>query len=94
MVALFAVLWTLAIMQPNGSVKLYATFPMGGTQMSVLELDTGKTWMIRESGVHGNAGQIPVLSLSKGSIMTAVRFTSGTPPMALEGVAIRNERRP
>ena len=58
MVALFALLGTLAIMQPNGSVKLYATFPMGGTQMSVLELDTGKTWMIRESGVHGNAGEI------------------------------------
>ena len=58
MVALFALLGTLAVMQPNGNVKLYATFPMGGTQMSVLDLDTGKTWMIRESGVQGNAGEI------------------------------------
>ena len=58
MVVLFTLLGTLAITQPNGNVKLYATFPMGGTQMSVLDLDTGKTWMIRESGVQGNAGEI------------------------------------
>lgn len=58
MVALFALLGTLAVMQPNGNVKLYATFPMGGTQMSVLDLDSGKTLMIRESGVPCNAGEI------------------------------------
>ena len=44
---LLAVLGALSIVQPDGSVKFYATFPMGWTQMSVLELDTGKTWMIR-----------------------------------------------
>jgi len=55
---LFAVLGTLAVTQPDGTVKFYATFPLGGTQMSVLELDSGKTWMIRESGVHGKAGDI------------------------------------
>ena len=56
--ALLAMLGTLTVMQPDGTVKLYATFPMGGTQMSVLELDTGRTWMIRERGEHGNAGEI------------------------------------
>jgi|GEM_PF-3518571 len=55
---LFAVLGTLAVTQPDGTVRFYATFPMGGTQMSVMELDSGKTWMIRESGVHGMAGEI------------------------------------
>jgi hypothetical protein len=55
---LLAVLGTLAIVQPDGSVKFYATFPMGGTQMSVLELDTGKTWMIRTSDEHGNTGTV------------------------------------
>jgi hypothetical protein len=56
--ALLALLGTLTVVQADGSVKLYATFPMGGTQMSVLELDTGRTWMIRERGDHGNAGEI------------------------------------
>ena len=55
---LLAILGTLTVMQPDGSVRLYATFPMGGTQMSVLELDTGKTRMIRQRGEHGNAGEI------------------------------------
>jgi len=55
---LFALLGTLAVTQPDGTVKFYATFPLGGTQVSVLELDSGKTWMIRESGVHGKAGDI------------------------------------
>jgi hypothetical protein len=55
---LLAVLGTLSIVQPDGSVKFYATFPMGGTQMSVLELDTGKTWMIRTSDERGNAGTV------------------------------------
>jgi hypothetical protein len=56
--ALLALLGTLAVMQPDGTVKHYVTFSMGGTQMSVLELDTGRTWMIRERGEHGNAGEI------------------------------------
>jgi hypothetical protein len=57
-IGLLGLLGTLAIMQPDGTVKRYATFPMGGTQMSVLELDTGKTWMIRKSDVHGSTGDI------------------------------------
>ncbi len=55
---LFAVLGTLAVTQPDGTVKFYATFPMGGTQMSVMEVDSGKTWMIRKTGGLGNAGEI------------------------------------
>jgi hypothetical protein len=55
---LLAILGTLTVMQPDGSVKVYATFPMGGTQMSVLELDTGRTWMIRKSDAHGNTVDI------------------------------------
>ena len=51
---LLSLLGTLAVMQPDGSVKTYATFPMGGTQMSVLDLDTGRTWMIRKADAHGN----------------------------------------
>ena len=56
--ALLAMLGTPTVMQPDGTVKLYATFPLGGTQMSVLELDTGRTWMIWERGEHGNGGEI------------------------------------
>ena len=56
--ALLAVLGTLTVLQPDGSVKFYATFPVGGTQMSVLELDTGRTWMIRTSDELGNTGTV------------------------------------
>jgi hypothetical protein len=55
---LLAVFGTLTVLQPDGNVKFYATFPMGGTQMSVLELDTGRTWMIRASDERGNAGNV------------------------------------
>ena len=53
-IGLLSLLGTLAVMQPDGSVKVYATFPMGGTQMSVLDLDTGRTWMIRKADAYGN----------------------------------------
>ena len=56
--ALLSLLGTLAVMQPDGRVKTYATFPMGETQMSVLEVDTGRTWMIRKSDAHGNTVDI------------------------------------
>jgi hypothetical protein len=55
---LFAVLGTLAVTQPDGKVKFYWTYPMGGPQTSVMEFDSGKTWMIRESRGLGQAGGI------------------------------------
>ena len=39
---------SLTVLQPPGSVQFYATFPRGGTQMNILEPDTGQTGMIRE----------------------------------------------
>ena len=63
---LLAILGTLTVMQPDGSVKFYATFPMGGTQMSVLDLDTGRTWMIRKSDAHGNT--VDIIDYDSGEI--------------------------
>jgi hypothetical protein len=55
--ACLVILGTLAIMQPDGDMKFYATFPMG-TQMSVLELDSGRTWMIRATDERGSSGTV------------------------------------
>lgn len=64
---LLSLLGTLAVMQPDGSVKVYATFPMGGTQMSVLQLDTGRTWMIRTSDERGNT--VDIIDYDKGEMV-------------------------
>ena len=52
-----ALLGTLTILQPDGEVKFYSTFPMGN-QLSILELDTGRTWMIHSWDDRGNQGDI------------------------------------
>jgi hypothetical protein len=54
---LLALLGTLTILQPNGEMKFYNTFPMGN-QVSILDLDTGKTWMIHSWGERANQGDI------------------------------------
>jgi hypothetical protein len=55
--AILSLLGTLAVMDSNGSTRLYATFPMGN-QVSVLEIDTGRTWMIHARDENGNSGDI------------------------------------
>jgi hypothetical protein len=62
---MLAVLGTLTILQPNGQMKLYTTFPMEN-QVSILDVDTGRTWMIHSWGEHGNQGDI--IDYDKGEI--------------------------
>jgi hypothetical protein len=54
---LLAILGTLTVLQPSGEVRLFATFPMG-SQVSLLDLDTGRTWMVHSRGERGNQGDI------------------------------------
>jgi hypothetical protein len=53
-----AVFGTLTVLQPDGNVKFYATFPMGGTQTIIAELDTSKTWMVNNWDERGNGGNV------------------------------------
>jgi hypothetical protein len=62
---LLAVLGTLTILQPNGEMKLYATFPMGN-QVSIVDPDTGRTWMIHAWGEYADRGDI--IDYDKGEI--------------------------
>jgi hypothetical protein len=55
--ALLSTLGMLAVTNPDGNTRFYATFPIGN-QVSILEIDTGRTWMIHASGVNGKSGDI------------------------------------
>jgi hypothetical protein len=63
--ALFSILGVLAVLGPDGNTRFYATFPMGN-QVSILEIDSGRTWMIHARDESGNSGDL--IDYDKGEV--------------------------
>jgi hypothetical protein len=64
--ALLAVPGTLTVLEPDGEVKFYATFPIGRNQLDIMALDRGNIWSMQKWDGRSNAGNI--IDYDKGQI--------------------------